>query len=102
MENLLMEWVLKAKPDLERQGYSVRFVEPAYPPQGGWVNLDSREVVGGVVHWKPDLFEFHFIDVQTGKDILLETVNLNNVGELNSYVMKMLSEKLPLPDKNMQ
>lgn len=100
MENMLLEWVSKAKPDLERQGYSIQIIEPEYPTQGGCINLDSKDFVGGITYWKPDLFEFHFIDVQTEKDILLETVNLASVDALNSYVMKMLAGKLPLPEKN--
>ncbi len=100
MENMLLEWALNAKQSLEQRGYTLSINKPAIQQHGITVDLDSKDFVGGIVYWKPDLFEFHFIDMQTEKDILLETANLDSIGELNSYILKMLSEKLPLPDKS--
>ncbi len=90
------------KKTLENEGYSVWENVAVSSPECVSVNFDSKDFVGGITYWKPDLFEFHFIDTQTEKDILLETANLASVDELNSYVAKMLAEKLPLPKKSRQ
>lgn len=98
MDNMLFRWLGNEKIALERQGYSVWINEAVTSPDSTSVNLDSGDFVGAITYWKPDLFEFHFIDTRTDKDVLLETVNLGSLSELNSYVMKLLSERLPLPD----
>lgn len=97
MENLLFKWATEAKPDLERRGYSLVIVKSDIPYPGIYVDLDSEDFVGRVCHWQPDLFEFHFLRVPDGKDILLETVNLGSLEELNAYVQELLATRLPVP-----
>jgi hypothetical protein len=97
MENLLLKWATEAKPGLERRGYTLEIIKFEKPYPGVYVDLDSEDFVGRISHWQPDVFEFGFLSVLTGKDILLETVNLGSVEELNSYVQELLATKLPVP-----
>jgi len=100
MENMLRKWAVEAKPELERRGYFVQFNEPEFPQQGVSVSLESKDFVGDICHWQPDVFEFGFLSVLTGKDIVLETVNLGNLAALNAYVMELLTTRLPALDPN--
>lgn len=93
MRNLLADWVTSAKPVLEKQGMSVR-VNDSGLPKCVSVDLDGDRFVGGICHWRPNVFEFQFNSVTTGEVVVLETLELNSVDEISAHIDKLFESKL--------
>lgn len=93
MNDLLPRWVERIRSSLTAKGMVLKFVEGVRAGNCS-VDIDSSKFVGTVCYWPEYLFEFLFIDCETGKEILLETRSFQTIDELDAYFNELLRTKL--------
>ena len=93
MADLLADWVEQNRSRLEALGFKVAL---STQHVGGChsVDLDSSSVVGGIAHWAPAQFEFHFMSCATGDVLVLEEQSFSSSDELSAFFEELWLDKL--------
>ena len=94
MSNLLSQWLEAARPKLEELDYAVKYHDDGLPNRAVGVDLDSHKFVGTISHWPPKLFEFQFNDCVSGDVVVLETMEFDNLEDLDAYIDKLTKDRL--------
>lgn len=72
-------------------GISLKFTDE-YMDGSYSVQLDSTKYIGGVCYWPENVFEFQFLSLPSGDEVLLETKEFEEESELASYFTALLSK----------
>ena len=92
MANVLFDWLDAAQSDLRKLGFETKISLKGNSPNCSAVDVDGFNFGGRICYWPPDLFEFHFIDLESGEAAFLETVNLSSVDNVSDYVKNLISK----------
>jgi len=91
-QNLLLQWLQAEEDDVEARGFEVSMNEGGGSTTATAVDLEGHGVGGTICHWPPSTFEFYFIEMSTGKVLILETEEVKSQSELGSRVKSILEE----------
>lgn len=90
--NLLINWYNFAEFELMQQGFKLKITNMGHSPTGTSLTLDGPNFVGGICYWRPDVFEFLFYENSTGNEVVLETLNFDNILDLNKHINLILKK----------
>lgn len=90
--NLLIKWFNFAEFKLAQKGFKLKITNMGDSPIGASITIDGLNFVGGICHWKPDVFEFLFYENLTGNEVVTNTTNFDNILDLDSHINSILKK----------
>ena len=80
-------------PWLSERGFDVRWQNSPHST-GCAVDIDSSDSVGTIAHWPETVFEFSFADKRTGRTVVMETREFDNVEDPKLFIQYLLLTRL--------
>lgn len=83
MTDILLQWIANYRSELEQSGFKLEW-------KGGYsgsssIKIDNLAVVGSIVFWPENRFEFEFLSRKDGNKILFAEREVSTVDELNEF-----------------
>ncbi len=91
MPNVIDDWLKNYSQDIKDKGFVVSSPNNEAGDTATSFNIDSEEIVGTVSFWEPNIYEVQFNSCKSGEVVFLDTNEINNVVDLNSYIQNALS-----------
>jgi hypothetical protein len=90
MTDTLLSWISSFRAEIENFGFQLEW-KSGYDGSSS-VKIDNKHVVGSIVFWPENRFEFEFLSRESGVQIFFVEREIFNMSELRDFFLSIQSK----------